>query len=166
MPVDKVAGKMSLVMFVHPACPCSVASIEELAQLMAQCGSHVDATLEVFQPTESTAEWGLAPTWKITDRIPGVVVRDDKDGILARQLGVQTSGQVLLYSEDGALVFSGGITRSRGHVGDNDGLETVIRLVTEPHESASVLVKAPVFGCAIYTSETIEIPSTSIRVQQ
>jgi hypothetical protein len=69
---------------------------------------------------------------------------------LARQFHATTSGQTLLYSPAGSLMFSGGITAARGHEGDNVGESTIVALLTgKPTD----VVRTPVFGCPIVESE-------------
>src|SRR4051794_13110477 len=34
-----------LYMFLHPRCPCSVASVSELARIMSRCAARLDATV-------------------------------------------------------------------------------------------------------------------------
>ncbi len=56
------------------------------------------------------------------------MLRDD-DGAEAKRFGAETSGQTLLYDERGTLAFSGGITGSRGHAGDNAGRASLLALI-------------------------------------
>jgi hypothetical protein len=71
---------------------------------------------------------------------------EDPDGEEARRFGASTSGQTLLYSGKGRLLFNGGITASRGHIGPNDGWDAVVSLLqtgTAKHQTT------PVFGCSM-----------------
>src|SRR5579864_3544499 len=51
----------TLLMFVHPRCPCSDASIGELAILMAHSSARLDARLDArlffFYPHQERAQW-------------------------------------------------------------------------------------------------------------
>jgi hypothetical protein len=90
--------------------------------------------------------WEQTDLWRAAAALPGVTVLRDDEGIEARRFGVETSGQTLLYDRRGTLVFSGGITGSRGHAGDNAGEAALIdRLVrsTADHGSSNV------FGCPL-----------------
>jgi hypothetical protein len=51
--------------------------------------------------------------------IPGVKVLFDPDRMEARRFGAETSGHNLSFGADGGLLFSGGITASRGHAGES-----------------------------------------------
>ncbi len=151
--VPAVAGKMTLVMFLHPKCPCSRASVAELSELMGRCGDRLGATVFVYQPGGEPTDWSRTETVADAANIPGVAVRTDVDAAMARRYGAQTSGQIFLYDASGKLEFTGGITAARGHVGDNDGLETVINIVTGRMTPARPMTGAPVFGCPIYSTD-------------
>jgi hypothetical protein len=78
-----------------------------------------------------------------------VRIIDDVGGREAARYGIVTSGHVLLFDPSGARLFSGGITGSRAHEGDNDGAEAVVRLVMG---SGPAVPAHPVFGCAVRDS--------------
>jgi hypothetical protein len=150
--IGLASDNLTLLMFIHPKCPCSLASLEELSTLMGRCKNRVRASvlLSVFSserddPSRTTA-------WRLAVGIPGVVVRFDLDATLARYYGARTSGQVFLYDAHSTLLFAGGITGARGHVGDNDGLDTLTRLVLGHAPSRPAPGRSPVFGCAMYSS--------------
>ena len=73
----------------------------------------------------------------------------DNDGIEARRFGSSASGQVLLYNPQGKLLFSGGITASRGHSGDNDGRTAIVALLTQGQAAKD---ETPVFGCQLFVT--------------
>ena len=64
----------------------------------------------------------------------------------AKSFGAFTSGQALLYSKDGHLLFTGGITESRGHEGSNEGADAIETFVNHGRLPTS---ETPVFGCAL-----------------
>jgi hypothetical protein len=140
------AGRHTLFMFVQPKCPCSRASISELARLMNACHEHLDAQAYFFQPADQPNNWSHTGLWESTARIPGVTVTQDLDGSHARSLHIGTSGEVLLYDPQGDLVFHGGITSSRGHEGDNIGRIAIEQIVLQQRSDHSA---TPVFGCSI-----------------
>jgi hypothetical protein len=76
----------------------------------------------------------------------------DPDGREARRLGVMTSGHVLLYDRAGRLLFTGGITGSRGHEGDNVGCESVIRLL---RGEGGARHRNDIFGCSVRSGQTV-----------
>ena len=68
------------------------------------------------------------------------------NGEESARLGAQTSGQVLLYGPKGDLLFAGGITPDRAHLGDSPGRQRILSLVRTGAADAS---QSLVFGCAL-----------------
>src|SRR5258706_4228901 len=118
-----------LVMFVHPKCPCSAASIEQLDRIMARAGDRLKAYVIKVIPQDAPADFAEdSRTIRAAAAIPGVSLLTDRGQAEALRFGAQTSGHVLLYAADGKLEFSGGITASRGHAGDNAACDALIAL--------------------------------------
>jgi hypothetical protein len=136
----------TLIMFAHPQCPCSRASIEELNRLLARSHGNVAAQVWFFKPAGFPADWTRSDLWRSAAAIPGVTVHDDPDGAQARLFGAETSGYVLLYDPRGQLRFKGGITGSRGHAGDNDGEDAIVSLLAGQQVN---LKQTPVYGCSL-----------------
>jgi hypothetical protein len=147
------SDRWTVVVALHPECPCSQATVEELDAIVAKTGKRlrVHALFVELpglpQPAERSELWARA------SRIPGVDVRKDPAGAEARRFGSQTSGETRLYDGDGHLRFRGGITVSRGHVGDNPGAAAIVNFALHP-ASTSAPVVTPVFGCALWDRST------------
>jgi hypothetical protein len=141
-----VSNLPTLVMFAHPRCPCTRASIGELTKLMTHCQHKVLACVVFLQPKGCGDDWLHTDLWRSAEAIPGVMVRADEDGKEAGYFQATTSGQVVLYGVDGKLLFSGGITSSRGHFGDNEGCAAITKLV---HHELAAGSETPVFGCSL-----------------
>jgi hypothetical protein len=145
----------TLVMFVHPQCPCTDASVQELAEVMTNCRGQLAAAVVFFRPTRESDGWAKTRSWEAARAIPGVETLIDPGGALARQFDAKTSGQVFVYEPSGRLLFSGGITDSRGMAGDNAGASAIVELVRgEPKAFAELPVRTRVFGCAILEEST------------
>jgi hypothetical protein len=137
----------TLVMFVHPHCPSSRASIGELAIAMARTQKHLAASVLFVKPQGFADEWATTDLWRTAASIPGVEVRVDGDGIETRRFGAATSGHAILYAPDGQRLFAGGITASRGHSGDNAGRAALVSLVnTGSYERKETFV----YGCPLF----------------
>jgi hypothetical protein len=136
----------TLIMFAHPQCPCTRASLEELNRLLARCHDSVAAQVWFFKPAGFPAGWTQSSLWRSASAIPGVTVHDDPDGAQGRLFGAETSGFVLLYNPHGQLRFKGGITGSRGHAGDNAGEEAIVSLLAGQQVN---LRQTPVYGCSL-----------------
>jgi len=143
--------QMTLVMVAHPQCPCARASIEELARVMALCQGRVEAHVVFVVPDTFDDDWAKTDLWSAAQIIPGVRVLADHSGLEATTFGATTSGYTLLYNAEGKLVFSGGITGSRGHSGDNAGQSRVIALV---NGNATETTAGFVFGCSLFGAST------------
>ena len=144
-------GRATLVILAHPRCPCSRASIGELASIMAQTQGRVSATVVFLKPAGFSDDWEKTDLWHSAASIPGVTAMIDEGGAEARLFGARTSGQTLLYGADGRLLFSGGITGSRGHSGDNAGREAVTSLV---NVGAAEREETFTFGCPLFDEKS------------
>ena len=145
------ADGLTLVMLAHPHCPCTSASVGELAEVMARVEGKAKAYVLFARPEGSGADWDDTSLRRSAAAIPGVTVMSDPDGVEARRFGAETSGHTLLFAPDGRLLFSGGITQSRGHAGDNAGASAIVSLV---HNQNADHATTFVFGCSLPGIET------------
>jgi glyoxylase-like metal-dependent hydrolase (beta-lactamase superfamily II) len=120
--------------------------VAELAQLMARVQGKVYAYVLFLKPAQIGSEWGDTDLRQSAAAIPGVKVLTDFDGIEARRFGAETSGHTLLFDRDGRLLFSGGITESRGHTGDNLGERAIEALLNNQSPTRTATF---VFGCGL-----------------
>jgi hypothetical protein len=137
----------TLVMLAHPRCPCTRASIGELASIMAHSQGRLSGYVLFIKPEGSSNEWQETDLWQSASSIPGVKVILDPDGREARLFSAATSGQTVLYDPQGRLLFSGGITGSRGHFGDNAGQASIVSLVNAEVPDRT---ETSVFGCPLF----------------
>jgi hypothetical protein len=141
------ANQATLVMFIHPQCPCSRASIGELARLMAHSSKQFSAYVLFLAPKDYPTTWAKSELWRSAAAIPGVQTVLDPDGLEASRFHATTSGHIAVYNSIGNLVFSGGLTPSRGHFGDSVGLDSALASVTTP---AAKPCSSAVFGCPLF----------------
>jgi hypothetical protein len=136
----RAADGFTVVMFVHPSCVCTAASLSELEAALGGLATP-PRVIVVFV---GGADPRTSDHWAAAGRLPGVV-RVHDDGAVMHRFGARTSGHVLVYDGHGALRFSGGLTGSRGHVGDNVGGRSVATVLrggdAEPLHG--------VFGCSL-----------------
>ena len=143
-----VSGRETLLLFVHPRCPCTRASVDSLAWIMARGSGRVAAYAVFYKPPAFAADWEAGDLWRSASAIPGVTAVEDADGREARRFGAETSGQALLFDAGGRLLYRGGLTGGRGHFGDNPGRDAVLALAKgRPAKTA-----ASVFGCSLLRS--------------
>jgi hypothetical protein len=144
--IERATDRPILVMLAHPHCPCTGASVGELAQIMARLQGKVAAYVLFVKPKEAGRDWEETDLRRSAEAIPGVKVLFDPDGVEARRFGAETSGHTLLFGTDGQLLFSGGITATRGHAGDNAGESAIVALVTNQTPARTQTL---VFGCSL-----------------
>ena len=135
-------------MAVHPHCPCTRATLEELNRLLAQISGKLPIHLLFVRPPGLTSKWTETDLWRNAQSVPGVNVMMDVDGTEAKRFCLATSGQVVFYDREGRLRFTGGITPSRGHAGDSAGQAAIIALV---ERGESELGSSPAFGCPLFS---------------
>jgi hypothetical protein len=136
----------TLVLTLHPHCPCSRATVHELAELMARADGRVAAHVLFVRPIGAPSDWLDGDLWKAARAIPGVDVVVDRDGRDALALAAIASGHAFVYDPKGRLLFNGGITDGRGHEGDNPGYLAILALL---REGKSPLASTPVHGCSL-----------------
>jgi hypothetical protein len=144
--IERRDGRPEVLLFLHPFCSCSDATVAEIAQFSARRKPGTPApalTILFFRPRGSG--WSPNSLWKKAQSLEAADVRWDDDGQEARRFGARTSGYTLLYSAGGELLFGGGVTASRGHQGDNYGLDHLTASLNSGQKSKP----SRVFGCAL-----------------
>lgn len=143
--LHRSATRPTLVMFVHPKCPCSRASLSELNRLLRRVAGRADAIVVRVRPR------GLEPGQDEVAALDAPTIRvDDTDGAEAARFGAATSGMTYLYDGAGRLMFSGGLTASRGHEGESFGGKRIEALLQDDVVDRR---DAPVFGCRLSERE-------------
>jgi hypothetical protein len=140
----------TLLMFVHPRCPCSRASLTELERILAE-HPNADARLVMVKPQGAPDDWDQSATAKAAKELPGVTILRDERGEEAKVFGALTSGQTFLYDASGQLLFRGGITAGRGHFGENFSSDKLQQLLTG---GKSMGQTTPVYGCPLENSDS------------
>ncbi|MEO9590108.1 RedB [Rhodopirellula bahusiensis] len=135
-----------VVMAVHPKCPCTVASVNELSRLLGKVGDNVRCRFLVFHPVDSTPDWMNGKISSRLARIPRSVIQADEGGEAAFELGMKTSGAVVVFDPHGKTRFHGGITVSRNHEGDNLGVRSISMLI---QGKTPPLTTTPIYGCSL-----------------
>jgi hypothetical protein len=139
-------GEPTLVVFAHPMCPCTRATFSELARLMGRLAGHVHVIVDFIRPDGTDDDWDTTDLWEQARHLEGVELVEDRNSVEADRFGTETSGEVMLFSAEGALLFHGGITAARGHEGDSVGAERIAALVSGARPDSNT---APVFGCSL-----------------
>jgi hypothetical protein len=130
--------------------------LEELSKLLTNCPGRLDARVLFVTPKSAPRDWYQTDTLSSAARIPGVTTIVDPDGKEAARFGALTSGQVVLYDANGRLIFTGGITQSRGHSGDNVGRSAIEALV---NTGVAPISHSSAFGCPLFNEGECPVPS-------
>ena len=142
--IEPAHDRSTLVMFAHPKCTCTRASLHELGELLARVDKPPRVVVAFVLPDGTGDDWRDTDLWQSAEAIPGVSVVADRGSREANLFASRTSGTALLYDAAGRLAFAGGITSMRGHEGDSAGQERMVALLSgrAPDKATS-----SVFGC-------------------
>jgi len=143
----------SLVMYVHPFCPCTRASFQELTKIVDRAradGKEPAVKIVVVVAPGMPEGWRDGPNVRAAHQFQGAEVYYDLDAHLAHAQSVTTSGHVVMFDSPARLGFRGGITRSRGHAGDNDGTRAITDILNGRKPEVSAM---PVYGCPLFDAE-------------
>lgn len=150
--IAREPGKATLVLFLHPRCPCSTATIGELQRALA-CSAEPARVCVVFsRPAGTDPEWSATALRERAASLNPSAVVDDAGGVEAARFGAATSGEVVIYDATGKLAFSGGVTGSRGHEGDNAG-RSAVGTILAGERVVPGADRTPVFGCPLCAHE-------------
>ena len=139
----------TLIMFAHPKCPCTRAGLGELEKIVARFHGSFTPWVVFFKPIDSDESWDQTDLRETAAAIPGVHVISDLEGVEARRFHATTSGETILYNDQGERLFHGGITLARGHAGDNTGRSAIEDSL---RGTVPVCSQTPIFGCPIAVS--------------
>lgn len=155
--VLRSVGAAQAVMFAHPRCSCTRASITELIQIIEDTNAH--GTVVFWVPpanapdVQEAESWRTSPTIRLVEEHPLLTAEFDPGGTALEQFGVATSGHCLVYDSAGALRFSGGVTTGRGHEGPNQSHAWIASILQgkalDSACHANGVAEYPVFGCRI-----------------
>jgi len=140
----------TLLLFLHPRCPCSRASIIELERLLENLRSQHVALPAIYVvatvPENWSVEWTQTETLSRAAKLEGSQVVIDPSGQEALRFGAQASGTLILFDARGSRLYAGGITPSRGAEGENAGRLAIETLLEGKSYSGTPM---PVFGCRL-----------------
>lgn len=141
----------TLVVFFHPQCPCSLSTFTELQKLLPKIQTRVQIVAVLVVPPGLADAWVNSRLSKLIAGTPNLLVIVDTDAQEAKLFGIRTSGHAILFDRHRGLQFSGGLTASRGHEGDNIGCAAIDRLINDPVYACWLRspVETSIFGCPV-----------------
>jgi hypothetical protein len=144
--LSPASASPTVVMFVHPHCPCTRASLHELLVLATHCPGKMKSIVVFLNPVGFPRDWEKTDLWKTAASIPGTTCFSDTGGSETARFQVRVSGETLVYDAAGKLLFHGGITGSRGHEGDNVGRSAIESILAGDTVACR---QTQVFGCSL-----------------
>lgn len=137
-------GVANVVMFAHPQCPCTRASMGELERLATLLGARARIHVVIAEPDDVPDDFARGAILERA-RALGADVVMDRGEVESHRFGALTSGATVVYGPTGALVFEGGLTVARGH----EGGPAATRIRDLLAGGAAAPPASPVFGCGL-----------------
>jgi hypothetical protein len=144
--VELDAHAPTVVLFVHPGCPCTKATLHALEEAQAETGNKANVYVVFATPKGLPLGVASQDMLSLARRIGGAHIVQDNGCVEAGRFGATVSGECYVYYPDGTLQFSGGLTRARGHYGSSVGSDALLSLLSH---KPSTVHQAPVFGCSL-----------------
>src|SRR6185436_20637704 len=69
----------TLVLFAHPKCPCTRASLAELRGVVSRFGPRIRTVVVFLHPKGAPRSWSQTDTWRDATSMEGVLVLEDED---------------------------------------------------------------------------------------
>lgn len=159
--IARMTGRPTLVLFLHPKCPCSRATVAELERLPVLVPGEAlpDVCVVAAAPRSIGDLWWATPFLERAARLPNAHLVRDSGGVETALFGARISGTVLLFDSAGNRLYVGGVTMSRGHAGDNVGLQAVTDLLVDHDANVSSI---PPLGCAMVREERQPTDATPV----
>jgi hypothetical protein len=152
-----LTGRTGVVLAVHPRCPCSRATAAQLERALDAYAGQARVVVLAYAPESGEGSgWERSGVLDTLRRIKDAHIEMDPGGRRAAALGLQTSGHALLFSPDGRLAYSGGLTPTRGHEGPCTGVAALTALLAGRSAPAS---RGEVYGCGIQDQSPRPEPS-------
>lgn len=136
----------TVLLFAHPACPCTGASLHNLRESLSRSNSPYKLYIVFSRPAAFPANEASRKLRQAAQAIPNVHIVEDKGALVAAQFGASASGECFLFDRNGKQLFHGGVTRARGHYGESSGQASLQSILTSGNSDSH---KAPTFGCAL-----------------
>lgn len=162
--IVRTERRPTLLLFLHPKCPCSQVTVGELERLpvLVPNSALPNICVVAAAPRSIGDLWWSSSFLTRAARLPNAHLVRDPGGVETAIFGARVSGTVLLFDPAGNRLYAGGVTMARGHAGDNAGLQAVTDLLVDHRAVVSTI---PPFGCELVrenrqsaSSEPVSIP--------
>lgn len=143
--IARNANGATLLVFLHPNCPCSKATVHSLQNVLATLPGTPPQIIFVIRPAASD-DWRARSLIAQAADTSGARFFYDDDESEIRRFATRVSGHVLLYDKRGSLAFDGGVTAQRGQEGPNLSEDRLRALLNGP---GGTPIQTVVFGCPL-----------------
>lgn len=144
--VRRAEGRPTVVVAVHPRCPCTRASLATLGGVVRRDGGRAAVRMLIYRPSGSSPGWGGDRARRAAESVPGAEPVDDPGGAEAARFGLETSGAAAAFDALGRLRFVGGLNPGRGVSGESAGAASLAAVLEGGRPSAP---SCEAFGCPI-----------------
>lgn len=145
-PVPLDAEAPTALLFAHPHCVCTRATLRELERVVARTQARLAVTVLFYSDPALGPDWERSAAWDLAAALPNARVLPDPRGAVASIFGAATSGTAVVYAPDGRLLFHGGLTAARGHEGGNAGAEALAAIASRARPPVQCTA---VYGCGL-----------------
>ncbi|MEM9364393.1 MAG: hypothetical protein AAGD07_00250 [Planctomycetota bacterium] len=135
-----------VVVAVHPRCPCTANTLDELQLAMVHADAPAALTFLVYQPESAPESWRGDYFARLRKRFDDATILRDRAGELSKSLDLHSSG-AMVVTLGPQVLFRGGITAGRSCRQDNLGALTLREFLDRGAVANSV--ETPVFGCEL-----------------
>lgn len=153
----------TLVMFAHPYCDCTKASLAVLRDLMPRLEGKVHNYI-LFAQSEGEPVGARSENRIMAESIPGATIVDDEAALEADRFGATTSGQVMLFDTEGRILFTGGIGPLPHYTGETPMVHSLVAAIESISGGgpmgARVQMPNAVFGCSLHGKGNAVRPGT------
>ena len=145
--IPRPGARPSLIIALHPQCPCSRATVSELARL-SPSRERPDVHLLFVAPPDVDDSWVRSGLWHTAAGIPA----HTSPWTMAPRRGASVRacrGRCSSTTAPDGCSSAAGITGARGHEGDNAGRAAIEALLDgRPHPASTF-----VFGCLLFDGD-------------
>jgi hypothetical protein len=143
-------SRSTVVVFIHPKCPCTRATLAELERLWVLRDRDATRDTQLFvvatMPADASSDWFTTANIDRAQKLDGAKLIIDAGGREAHRFGAATSGTVMWFDSSGRRLYAGGITASRGHEGANVGSQCLEELIRGGIQASAGI---PALGCRL-----------------
>jgi hypothetical protein len=141
-----IIPKSRIVMFAHPLCPCTRASLIKLGEVALQVKDQSQIRVVFVTRGLNPEDVTTSKTLALARQLKHVTTELDESGTEECLYQATVSGEVFAFDAQGERIFHGGLTSGRGHLGVASSQEYLEQLITG---KATEPLDAAVYGCRL-----------------